>query len=171
VAASSQPVYPLAARTTRIVPTSLDRLPPDVVLLRRIPNNVLNGGLKYNIPEASPYFVYQNEFCIPDELLVYCITQRGWCKIRRVVKRLRYCKPKPTNTIFERGQTVSHKAISRRDFLKAAATSAAAAQILGVAGTVGHSFAAARTGHHPQDGLGQPVEKANIEAGLAAFMA
>jgi multiple sugar transport system substrate-binding protein len=63
---------------------------------------------------------------------------------------------------------VSNKAISRRDFLKAAATSAAA---VGVAGSFSHVFAAA------QDSVvlrkmawGSPLEKGNIEAGLAAFM-
>lgn len=66
---------------------------------------------------------------------------------------------------------MSNKAISRRDFLKAAATSAAAAQVFGVAGTFGQRFAAA------QDKVvirkmawGSPLEKGNIEAGLAAFM-
>lgn len=66
---------------------------------------------------------------------------------------------------------MSNKAISRRDFLKAAATSAAAAHMMGVAGAFGHSFAAA------QDNVvirkmawGSPLEKGNIEAGLAAFM-
>ncbi len=62
--------------------------------------------------------------------------------------------------------------LSRRDFLKAAAVSTAAAQAFALTGKLGMATAAA------QDVVtlrkmawGSPLEKANIEKGLAAFMA
>jgi multiple sugar transport system substrate-binding protein len=66
---------------------------------------------------------------------------------------------------------VSNK-LSRRDFLKAAAASAAAAQAFALTGKLGMATASAQEVVNLRKmAWGSPLEKANIEKGLAAFMA